>query len=125
MHTYNRCTRALNNSEHVRTHTNKYARAPPAQPPNPPPQPQAQPTPTTHTVSQVGTRNKDAMIEVRNVGEYEFPFSAASNYADATMAALPIEVCACVRARVCMCGWAPAPPSCARATPPVSNRRLS
>ena len=34
----------------------------------------------------VGTRNKEAMIEVRNVGEYEFPFSAAANYADASMA---------------------------------------
>merc|ERR1719210_2596777 len=29
----------------------------------------------------VGTRNKAAMIEVMNVGEYEFPFKAASNYA--------------------------------------------
>merc|ERR1719310_1657229 len=34
----------------------------------------------------IGTRNKAAMIEVRNVGEYEFPFSAAANYADASMA---------------------------------------
>merc|ERR1719395_473732 len=29
----------------------------------------------------IGTRNKQAMIEVKNVGEYEFPISAASNYA--------------------------------------------
>merc|ERR1719261_1944879 len=40
----------------------------------------------------VGTRNKAAMIEVRNVGEYEFPFSAAANYADDTMAELPKEI---------------------------------
>ena len=37
----------------------------------------------------VGTRNKAAMIEVRNVGEYEFPFSAASDYAKGAMALLP------------------------------------
>lgn len=37
----------------------------------------------------VGTRNKAAMIEVRNVGEYEFPFNAASNYAKGAMALLP------------------------------------
>jgi len=40
----------------------------------------------------VGTRNKAAMIEVRNVGEYEFPFNAASNYAKGAMALLP-QVC--------------------------------
>jgi len=40
----------------------------------------------------VGTRNKAAMIEVRNVGEYEFPFSAASNYAAGPMAMVPQEV---------------------------------
>jgi hypothetical protein len=40
----------------------------------------------------VGTRNKDAMIEVRNVGEYEFPFYAASNYAQGAMAAVPQEI---------------------------------
>jgi hypothetical protein len=34
----------------------------------------------------VGTRNKAAMIEVRNNGEYEFPFNAASNYAQGSMA---------------------------------------
>jgi hypothetical protein len=37
-----------------------------------------------HTL--VGTRNKAAMIEVRNVGEYEFPFNAAANYAKGGMA---------------------------------------
>jgi len=40
----------------------------------------------------VGTRNKAAMIEVRNNGEYEFPFSAASNYAEAGMASVPGEI---------------------------------
>jgi len=40
----------------------------------------------------VGTRNKDAMIEVRNVGEYEFPFDAASNYAAGEMATLPLDI---------------------------------
>merc|ERR1719261_720112 len=40
----------------------------------------------------VGTRNKAAMIEVRNVGQYEFPFSAASNYAKGAMAAVPVEM---------------------------------
>jgi len=40
----------------------------------------------------VGTRNKAAMIEVRNVGEYEFPFSAASNYAKGAMATLPQDL---------------------------------
>jgi len=40
----------------------------------------------------VGTRNKAAMIEVRNVGEYEFPFKAASNYAAGTMATVPQEI---------------------------------
>jgi len=40
----------------------------------------------------VGTRNKAAMIEVRNVGEYEFPFNAASNYAKGAMALLPKEI---------------------------------
>ena len=40
----------------------------------------------------VGTRNKAAMIEVRNVGEYEFPFSAASNYAKGAMALVPQEI---------------------------------
>jgi hypothetical protein len=37
----------------------------------------------------VGTRNKAAMIEIRNIGEAEFPFSAAANYAQGPMAALP------------------------------------
>jgi len=32
------------------------------------------------------------MIEVRNVGEYEFPFKAASNYAAGTMATVPQEI---------------------------------
>jgi len=40
----------------------------------------------------VGTRNKEAMIEVRNIGEFEFPFSAASNYATGSMATLPLEI---------------------------------
>jgi len=40
----------------------------------------------------VGTRNKAAMIEVRNAGEYEFPFKAAANYAKGAMAALPAEL---------------------------------
>jgi len=40
----------------------------------------------------VGTRNKAAMIEVRNVGEYEFPISAASNYAKGEMAGIPTEI---------------------------------
>ena len=39
----------------------------------------------------VGTRNKAAMIEVRNVGEYEFPFKAASSYAEGATATLPAE----------------------------------
>ena len=37
----------------------------------------------------VGTRNKASVIEVRNVGEHEFPFNAASNYAKGAMALLP------------------------------------
>jgi hypothetical protein len=32
------------------------------------------------------------MIEVRNRGEYEFPFNAASNYATDAMSALPAEI---------------------------------
>ena len=32
------------------------------------------------------------MIEVRNVGEYEFPFKAASNYAKGAMALVPQEI---------------------------------
>jgi len=39
----------------------------------------------------IGTRNKEAMIEVRNIGEYEFPFKAAANYAQGEMAALPLD----------------------------------
>jgi len=31
------------------------------------------------------------MIEVRNIGEYEFPFKAAANYAQGEMAALPLD----------------------------------
>jgi len=49
----------------------------------------------------VGTRNKAAMIEVRNVGEYEFPFSAASNYAAGAMAAVPTEIPAAVEGERC------------------------
>ena len=40
----------------------------------------------------VGTRNKAATIEIRNVGEYEFPFNAASNYAVGAMATLPKDM---------------------------------
>merc|ERR1719198_1767918 len=40
----------------------------------------------------VGTRNKAAMIEVRNIAEYEFPFKAASNYAEGPMATLPDDI---------------------------------
>jgi len=40
----------------------------------------------------VGTRNKAAMIEVRNLGEYEFPFKAASNYAAGDMALVPKDI---------------------------------
>merc|ERR1719230_1020319 len=42
----------------------------------------------------VGTRNKAAMIEVMNTGEYEFPFKAASNYAKGTMATAPSTIAA-------------------------------
>merc|ERR1719409_1873748 len=42
----------------------------------------------------IGTRNKQAMIEVKNVGEYEFPIKAASNYAQGTMAQIPQELIA-------------------------------
>jgi len=40
----------------------------------------------------VGTRNKAAMIEVLNVGEYEFPIEAAANYAKDPMAKIPQEI---------------------------------
>jgi len=40
----------------------------------------------------VGTRCKAAMVEVRNLGESEFPFAAAANYAKDPMASLPIEL---------------------------------
>jgi len=40
----------------------------------------------------VGTRNKAAMIEVMNNGEYTFPFNAASNYATGAMALLPAQI---------------------------------
>ena len=40
----------------------------------------------------VGTRNKAAMIEVRNKSEYEFPIKAASNYASDAMAEVPAEI---------------------------------
>ena len=40
----------------------------------------------------VGTRNKAAMIEVMNVGEYEFPFKAASNYATGEMVTVPKDI---------------------------------
>ena len=60
----------------------------------------------------VGTRNKAAMIEVRNVGEYEFPFNAASNYAKGAMALLP-QVCPFV------CPFSPLE----QPTPTVENAR--
>ena len=44
--------------------------------------------------SLIGTRNKAAMIEVRNVGEYEFPFTAASNYCAGGMELIPQEILA-------------------------------
>jgi hypothetical protein len=40
----------------------------------------------------IGTRNKQAMIEVKNTGEYEFPINAASNYAQGAMATVPQEI---------------------------------
>lgn len=40
----------------------------------------------------VGTRNKNAMIECRNVAEYEFPFNAAANYAQGPMASLALDI---------------------------------
>merc|ERR1712232_1024924 len=40
----------------------------------------------------VGTRNKEAMIEVRNVGEYTFPCNAACNYAEEEMATIPQDI---------------------------------
>jgi len=40
----------------------------------------------------IGTRNKSAMIEVRNIGDSQFPFSAASNYAEGPMVTLPAEI---------------------------------
>jgi hypothetical protein len=43
-----------------------------------------------HTL--IGTRNKAATIEVRNTGQYEFPFKAASNYAKGPMAEVPFEI---------------------------------
>jgi len=42
----------------------------------------------------IGTRNKQATIEVKNVGEYEFPIKAAANYAQGAMAQVPKEVIA-------------------------------
>jgi len=52
----------------------------------------------------VGTRNKAAMIEVRNVGEYEFPFNAASNYAKGSMATLPGDMVASIAGEKCQGG---------------------
>jgi len=49
----------------------------------------------------VGTRNKSAMIEVRNVGSDTFPFSAASNYAKGAMVALPTELPAAIEGERC------------------------
>ena len=40
----------------------------------------------------IGTRNKAAMIEVRNVAEADFPFTAASGYASDAMAKVPAEL---------------------------------
>mmetsp|Transcript_4581 Transcript_4581/g.12167 ORF Transcript_4581/g.12167 Transcript_4581/m.12167 type:complete len:297 (-) Transcript_4581:468-1358(-) len=40
----------------------------------------------------IGTRNKAAMVEVRNNGEEVFPLEAASNYANEAMAQIPHEL---------------------------------
>ena len=40
----------------------------------------------------VGTRNKEAMIEVQNKAGKEFPIRAASNYASVNMAKVPAEI---------------------------------
>ena len=40
----------------------------------------------------VGTRNKQAMIEVQNKGEQNFPIKAASGYASDAMAKVPAEI---------------------------------
>ena len=40
----------------------------------------------------VGTRNKAAMIEVKNNGDAQFPFKAASNYAEGAMTSIPAEI---------------------------------
>jgi hypothetical protein len=40
----------------------------------------------------VGTKNKEVTVEVKNVGESDFPIKAAANYAKGAMAALAIEM---------------------------------
>jgi hypothetical protein len=40
----------------------------------------------------VGTKKKEVTVEVKNVGESDFPIKAASNYAVGEMQALPIEM---------------------------------
>jgi hypothetical protein len=40
----------------------------------------------------IGTKNKEVTVEVKNVGESDFPIKAAANYAKGAMAALPIEM---------------------------------
>merc|ERR1719281_219697 len=40
----------------------------------------------------VGTKSKEVTVEVKNVGESDFPIKAASNYAVGEMVALPIEM---------------------------------
>ena len=42
----------------------------------------------------VGTRNKQAMIEVQNKGEQDFPINAISGYASDAMAKVPTEITA-------------------------------
>jgi hypothetical protein len=40
----------------------------------------------------IGTKKKEVTVEVKNVGESDFPIKAASNYAKGAMAELPIEM---------------------------------
>jgi hypothetical protein len=43
-----------------------------------------------HTI--IGTRNKVATIETRNIGQMEFPFTASANYAVGPLATLPLDI---------------------------------
>jgi hypothetical protein len=40
----------------------------------------------------IGTKKKEVTVEVKNVGESDFPIKAASNYAKGALAELPIEM---------------------------------